>query len=60
MANSEEGDEVGSVTVNYAFHLDLRFLSAALNRQVKVIGFRDFGLLPNVQSDDIPNSANRG
>ena len=44
MANSDEGDEVGSVTVNYAFHLDLRFLSAALNRQVKVIGFRDFGL----------------
>jgi len=45
----------GSVAVNHPFRLDLRFLSAILNRQVKVIGFCGFCLSLTLLNDDLPN-----
>jgi len=41
--------------VNHSPRRDLRFLSITLNRQVKVIGFCDCRLLPNLEKDDVPN-----
>jgi hypothetical protein len=47
--------ETGSLSVNYALLLVLRFLSATLNRQVKVTGFCDFRPPLNLESGDVPN-----
>ena len=55
MVNFDCGCELGSVTANYAFRLDLRFLSGTLNRQVKANGFCDCRLLIILRKNAMPN-----
>jgi hypothetical protein len=47
--------QAGLVAVNHTLRLDLRFMFATLNRQVKVVGFYGFWLLRIILIDDVPN-----